>query len=93
MPTDNARTISLKTGGRQAWEPYADELQKTQDVGRMRELVMILEEAIFNRQQELALNADIVDKRNVEDEEEALRKALDVMLEIKVEKLGFPKIR
>ncbi len=54
MPTDNARTISLKTGGRQAWEPYADELQKTQDVGRMRELVMILEEAIFNRQQELA---------------------------------------
>ena len=54
---------------------------------------MLLEEAIFNRQQELALNADKIDKGNLEDEEQALRRALDLMLEMKVKKLGFPEIR
>ena len=59
----------------------------------MRELVMLLEEAIFNRQQELALNAQKIDQREVNDEEQALRKVLDLMLETKVKKLGFPDIR
>lgn len=93
MPTGNARMIPTKNTGRQLWESYAEELGKTQSVERMRELVMLLEETIFNRQQELALNADAVDKHNVEDEEQALRKALDLMLDIKVKKLGFPEIR
>jgi hypothetical protein len=68
-------------------------LRKTHDVQRIRELIMLLEEAIFNRQQELALNADKIDKGNLEDEEQALRRALDLMLEMKVKKLGFPEIR
>lgn len=93
MPTDDARTAPWQNNGRQTWEPYADELGKTKDVERMRELVMHLEEAIFNRQQELALKADVIDKRKVEDEEKALRKALDLMLDVKVKKLGFPEIR
>ena len=93
MQTSNARSAPIKNTGREVWESYADELSKTQDIGRMRELVMLLEETIFNRQQELALNSDVLDKRNVEDEEEALRKALDLMLEVKVKKLGFPEIR
>jgi len=54
---------------------------------------MQLEEAIFNRQQELALNADKINKSEIEHEEQGLRKALDLMLEVKTKKLGFPEIR
>jgi len=54
---------------------------------------MLLEEAIFNRQQDLASNAGKIDQREVNDEEQALRKVLDLMLETKVKKLGFPDIR
>ena len=54
---------------------------------------MLLEETIFNRQQELGLNADKIDKPEINDEEQALRKVLDLMLETKVKKLGFPDIR
>jgi hypothetical protein len=93
LPTDNTGNLQTKNTGRQVWEPFADELRKTHDVQRIRELIMLLEEAIFNRQQELALNADKIDKGNLEDEEQALRRALDLMLEMKVKKLGFPEIR
>ena len=54
---------------------------------------MRLEEVIFNRQQELALNADKIAKRDIEEEEQALKGALELMLEVKVKKLGFPDIR
>lgn len=54
---------------------------------------MLLEEAIFNRQQELALNAVGIDRGELEQEEQRLRKALDLMLELKTKKLGFPAIR
>lgn len=59
----------------------------------MKELVMLLESAIFNRQQELALNADKLDKRKMQQEELRLRDASELMLETKVKKLGFPDIR
>ena len=78
---------------RQEWELLALELRRTSDIQRIRELVMALEEAIFNRQQELTLNADKIDKRKIEDEEHALKKVLDLMLETKVKKLGFPDLK
>ena len=53
---------------------------------------MALEEAIFNRQQELALQAEEIVHREIE-EEEALKEVLDLMLDIKVTKLGFPAIK
>ena len=59
----------------------------------MKELVMLLEEAIFNRQRELTLNGNKIDRCEVSDEEQALQNVLDLMLEIKVKKLGFPAIR
>ena len=78
---------------RQGWESLADELRKTTDIPRMRELVILLERAIFKRQQELALNAGKIEKPEVEKEEQSMKKALDLLLEVKVKKLGFPRIR
>lgn len=75
------------------WESLADELRNTHDVQRTRELVMLLEEAIFNRQQELVLNVGQIDKQAIEEEEQALRQVLELMLEVKVKKLGFPALR
>jgi len=92
LATQDTRQFQAKNASRQDWETLADELRNTDNVARMRELVMLLEEAIFNRQQELALN-DKIDKREVNDEEQALRTVLDLMLETKVKKLGFPKVR
>jgi hypothetical protein len=91
--TVDAKNLQKKNTSRQQWESLADELRKTQSVQRIKELVMALEETIFNRQQELALNADMIDKPEIEDEEQALKKVLDLMLETKVKKLGFPDIR
>jgi hypothetical protein len=54
---------------------------------------MLLEEAIFNRQQELVRNAEKMDKGNIEQEEQSLKSALDLMLELKTKRLGFPAIR
>lgn len=64
------------------WESLADELRNTHDVQRTRELVMLLEEAIFNRQQELVLNVGQIDKQAIEEEEQALRQVLrdEIML-------------
>ena len=87
------RGLKTKHTSRQHWESLADELRTAHDIQRIKELVMELEETIFNRQQELALNADKVDKRSLEDEELAIRGALDLMLDVKVKKLGFPDIR
>lgn len=78
---------------RPKWESLVDQLHQTEDTDKIRELVMLLEEAIFNRQQELTVNADKIDKREVEQEERRLRKALDLMLELKTNRLGFPEIR
>jgi len=78
---------------RQNWESLADELRTADDTDRIKELVMLLDAAIFNRQQELALNADQIGKRNIEQEEQGLRQALDLMLELKAKRLGFPDIR
>jgi hypothetical protein len=64
MQNQDART---KNSRRQQWQSLADELRRTQDVDRMRELVMLLEEAVFDRQQELALDADKIDKRAIEE--------------------------
>lgn len=80
-------------GRREVWESLADELRNTHDVQRTRELVMLLEEAIFNRQQELVLNVGQIDKQAIEEEEQALRQVLELMLEVKVKKLGFPALR
>jgi hypothetical protein len=77
----------------QKWESLAEELRTTDDTKRIKELVMLLEEAIFNRQQELALNADSIEKPKMEREEQGLRQALDLMLELKAKRLGFPDIR
>ena len=78
---------------RQGWKSLVDELRKTTDVQRMRELVMLLEQAIFNRQQELALNAAKIDQHEVEKEEKSMKGALDLLLDVKAKKLGFPDIR
>ena len=75
------------------WESLVDQLHQTEDPDKIRELVTLLEEAIFNRQQELAVNADKIDRREVEQEERRLRQALDLMLELKTKRLGFPEIR
>jgi hypothetical protein len=64
MQNQDART---KNSRRQQWQSLADELRRTQDVDRMRELVMLLEEAVFDRQQEPALDADKIDKRAIEE--------------------------
>ena len=93
MTVHDAKNLQKNNTSRQQWESLADELRKTQNVQRIKELVMALEEIIFNRQQELALNADMIDKPEIEDEERALKKVLDLMLETKVKKLGFPDIR
>lgn len=90
---DEARNLATKNTSRQEWESLADELRSTQDIQRIKELVMALEETIFNRQQELALHADKIDHREIEDEEQGLKEVLDLMLETKVKKLGFPAIR
>ena len=82
-----------KTHSRRVWESLADELLKTQDIQRMRELVMLMEEAIFNRQQELALNADKLAKPEIEEEEQTLKGVLELMLATKAKKLGFLAIR
>jgi hypothetical protein len=92
-PPDDGRKLSTENVSGQRWRSLADELRSANDIGRIRELVMQLEEAIFNRQQELALNADKINKSEIEHEEQGLRKALDLMLEVKTKKLGFPEIR
>lgn len=88
----DARNLTTKNISRQQWESLADELRSTQDIQRIKELVMALEETIFNRQQELVLHADKIDRREIEDEERGLKEVLDLMLEVKVKKLGFPAI-
>lgn len=77
----------------QKWKSYADELRRTDDIQRIKELIMLLEEAIFNRQQELVLDADKIEKSKIQQEELGLQQALDLMLEMKTTKLGFPEIR
>jgi len=52
-----------------------------------------LEVAVFSRQQELVLNADKIDKREIQHEEQKLKNVLDMMLDVKAKKLGFPDIR
>jgi hypothetical protein len=89
--TEGTREFRMNRG-RQDWEMLADELRKTEDLGRTKELVMRLEEAIFYRQQELALNAQKLGQDEVKDEEHSLKKVLDLMLEVKVKKLGFPAL-
>jgi ubiquinone biosynthesis protein UbiJ len=83
--TDGAR--------QQKWESLADELRKTTDIQKAKELVMLLEKEIFDRQQELALNAGEIGGHKVEKEEQSIKRALDILLEVKVKKLGFPNIR
>ena len=78
---------------RQGWESLADELRKTIDKPRTRELVILLEKAIFNRQQELTLNAEKIGEDKLEKEEQSMKRALELLLEVKVKKLGFPRIR
>ncbi len=90
--TEGIRELRRNTS-RQDWEMLADQLRRTEDVQKTRELVMRLEEAIFYRQQELALEADKIDERDLKDEEQALKRALDLMLEVKVNELGFPAIK
>jgi len=85
--------LQKKDGGRRAWETLADELRRAQDIERMKELVMALEETIFFRQQELVLNADKIAKREIEEEERDLTGVLELMLETKMKKLGFPEVK
>lgn len=90
---EDVKDRQKKDGGRRVWESLAEELRKTQDIERMKELVMALEETIFFRQQELALNADKIAKREIEEEERDLTGVLELMLETKTKKLGFPEIK
>ena len=90
---EDVKDRQKKDGGRRVWESLAEELRKTQDVERMKELVMALEETIFFRQQELALNADKIAKREIEEEERELTGVLELMLETKTKKLGFPEVK
>ena len=76
----------------QRWESLADELRHTTDVQRMKELVILLEEAIFNRQQEFALQPHRFDPTKIKQEERGLRETLDLILEVKIRKLGFPDL-
>ncbi len=66
-------------------ESLADQLSKAENTQKIKELIMLLEEAIFNRQQELALLDDHAGT--------TLRKALELMLNLKITRLGFPDIR
>jgi hypothetical protein len=93
LPSDDVKNLQTRKSSREEVESLADELRKTQDVRRMQELVMLLEEAIFNRQQDLVLNAENIEKHKIKDEEQAMRQVLELMLEVKVKKLGFPDIR
>ena len=77
----------------QGWSSLLDELRTTTDVSRTKELILLLEKAIFDRQQELALNAENIDQRNIDREERRLKEVLDLMLEVKAKRLGFPGIR
>ena len=77
----------------QAWDSLVDELRATSDVSRTKELIVLLEKAIFNRQQELALNEEKIDQQNIDREERRLKEVLDLMLEVKAKRLGFPHIR
>lgn len=90
---EDVKDRQKKDGGRRVWESLAEELRKTQDIERMKELVMALEETMFFRQQELALNADKIAKREIEEEERDLTGVLELMLETKTKKLGFPEIK
>jgi hypothetical protein len=92
LATEDTRQLGTKNTDGQEWKTLADELRKTSDAQRASELVMLLEEAIFNRHQELTLNAGKIGEGEIEDEERALKSALDLMLEIKVKKLGFPAV-
>ena len=76
----------------QKWQTLVAELRNTDDTDRIRELIMLLEEAIFYRQQELALHPENINKAQLEQEEHGLRSALDLMLELKSKRLGFPSI-
>lgn len=93
MTQADKRNLPITNTTRPKWESLVDQLLQTDDTDKIRELVMLLEEAIFNRQQELALNAVGIDRGELEQEEQRLRKALDLMLELKTKKLGFPAIR
>ena len=93
MATEDTRQFQKENTSRQDWEFLAGELRKADNVEKMKELVMLLEEAIFKRQRELTLNGNKIDRCEVSDEEQALQNVLDVMLEIKVNKLGFPAIK
>jgi len=44
--------------------------------------------AVFSRQQELVLNADKIDKREIQHEEQKLKNVLDMMLDVKAKKLA-----
>ena len=81
-PTDRAKA--------QAWNSLVDELRTTSDVSRTKELILLLEKAIFDRQQELALNAENVEQHTIDREEQRLKEVLDLMLEVKAKRLGFP---
>lgn len=93
MTQADKRNLPITNTTRSKWESLVDQLLQTDNTDKIRELVMLLEEAIFNRQQELALNAVGIDRGELEQEEQRLRKALDLMLELKTKKLGFPAIR
>ena len=93
LRTEHLQELQKQKSVRKAGEVLADELRKTEDVPRLKEIVMLLEEAIFNRQQELVLTAGKIDKREIQEEEQVLREVLDLMLETKIKKLGFPAIK
>ena len=93
LPLDSAKNPGHGNNTRQRWESLVEQLRKTDDLQRIKELVIHLEEAVFNRQQKLVLNAAKLDKCDIQEEEQRLKQALDLMLEMKVKKLGFPEIR
>ena len=87
MSTTDDRHRKTNGASQQGRELLVDELRRTTDVQRMRELVILLDRAIFSRQQEPALNSGRVEK-----EEHSMKEALDLLPVIKVKKLGFPEI-
>lgn len=70
-----------------SWKRILERLTRESDLAKVQILACMLEEAIFQRQQELAVEA------NAFEEEQALHQANSYLYRVRVDKLGFPDWR
>jgi hypothetical protein len=66
------------------WESILAMLTRESDLAKVQILACMLEEAIFEREQELALAPNDVE------EKQALNRAINHLYSVRVNKLGFP---